>query len=81
MATFDPSQPYALVYYDELGRAFEQHGNYFTGGGQLWVDPAVTAAAPPDPKVSPKSPQKRAATVATPAAPEDEQLNAQMAGA
>jgi hypothetical protein len=77
MANLDRSKPYAVVYYDEQGRAFEQDGRFFDGSGAPWVESApagVTAEA------APAKPPAKAAPKAKPAAatPADEQLAAQM---
>lgn len=76
----DKSKPFATVFNDELGRAFEQDGRFFIGSGALWVDSAGGAveAPPAAPKVAKA---KAAAAVKAKATPEDEQLAAQMAGA
>lgn len=69
MATLDRSRPYAQVYYDEAGRAFEQDGIYYAASGEPWVESPVVAEA------------KAAKKAKAAAVPEDDQLNAQMAGA
>lgn len=84
--TLDRSKPFATVFYDEFGRAFEQDGQFFTGTGALWVEPVTSGAAPeapPAPAPAPKAVKAKAPASArkAPATPEDEQLAAQMAGA
>lgn len=70
MATLNRSKPFAHVFYDELGRFFEQDGCYFTASGEEWTDPAGSEPKPA------KLAKAKAAD-----APADDQVAAQMAGA
>jgi hypothetical protein len=77
MSKLDRNRPHAAVYYDDLGRAFEQDGQFFTASGALWEPDSAEVAEP----AAAVKPAKAAPKAKPAAAPEDVQLAAQMAGA
>lgn len=72
----DKSKPFGTVSNDDMGRAYEQDGVFYTATGEVWTDPGEPAAEAPVAK--PKS--RKAAEPAPEAAPSavDSELAAQM---
>lgn len=68
MKALDKSKPFAQVYGDDQGRAFEQDGAFFRGDGSPW---GTSGKAKPAAAASPAAP--------APAAPSD-QLTQQLQG-
>lgn len=51
MAQLDRLRDFGVIMGDDQGRMFEQDGNYFTGDGEQWAEPAArsTRKAPAAP--------------------------------